>query len=127
MPERSIRADLYAVNGLAVRSIVTVPKQAISPELLVSLDRDAGGLRVQLEAGLRDAIRSGRLAPESRLPATRVLAAELGVSRATVTEAYAQLVAEGYLVGRVGAGTRVASGPGAAPHPAPPTAHRPPA
>ena len=101
----------YAVIGLAVRSIVEVPKQAISPELLVSLDRSVGGLRAQLEGALRSAVRDGRLAAGSRLPATRALADELGVSRATVTEAYAQLVAEGYLVGQVGSGTHVAATP----------------
>jgi GntR family transcriptional regulator / MocR family aminotransferase len=116
----------YAVNGLAVRSIVAVTKQAISPELLVTLDRDAGGLRAQLEAALRSAVRDGRLTAGARLPATRMLATELGVSRATVTEAYAQLVAEGYLIGRVGAGTSVAEAPRAAATPSPPNAHRPP-
>jgi GntR family transcriptional regulator/MocR family aminotransferase len=103
-----------------------VPKQAISPELLVALDRSGGGLRAQLEAGLRDAIRTGRLVADSRLPSTRSLAFELGVSRATVTDAYAQLVAEGYLVGQVGSGTRVADAPRATTSATPPTAHRPP-
>ena len=44
----------------------------------------------------------------TRLPATRALAAELGVARGTVSAAYDQLVAEGWLVARVGAGTEVA-------------------
>jgi len=79
------------------------------PELLVELDRSAPvPLHRQLADGLRDAIRSGRLAPHTRLPSTRVLAADLGVSRRLVVDAYGQLVAEGFLVGRHGSGTRVA-------------------
>src|SRR5437763_7304231 len=79
------------------------------PELLVELDRNGdGALRTQLEGGLRAAARSGRLRAGSRLPATRVLASDLGVSRRLVVDAYAQLVAEGYLLARKGAGTYVA-------------------
>ena len=69
--------------------------------------RGAGSLRTQLEEQLRDAIRSGRLAPGVPLPSSRSLAHELGVSRGVVVDAYAQLAAEGYLVGRQGAPTRV--------------------
>src|SRR5688500_14525157 len=63
--------------------------------------------RAQIERQLRDAIRAGRLEPGARLPASRMLAEQLGVARGTVLDAYAQLVAEGYLVGRRGSGTRV--------------------
>ena len=69
------------------------------------------GRRHGLERALRDAVRDGRLAPGARLPATRRLAEELGVSRGTVKAAYDQLVAEGYLTARQGAGTQVASLP----------------
>ncbi|MBM7783789.1 MocR-like pyridoxine biosynthesis transcription factor PdxR [Tenggerimyces flavus] len=62
-----------------------------------------------LEQALRDAIRDGRLQPGTRLPGTRSLAAELGVARGTVVEAFAQLIAEGWLVGLPGSGTKVAS------------------
>jgi GntR family transcriptional regulator / MocR family aminotransferase len=65
-------------------------------------------LRRQLERQLREAIRSGRLRSEVAMPPTRVLAQSLGVSRGLVVDAYSQLVAEGYLVARRGAGTRVA-------------------
>ena len=79
------------------------------PELLVQLTRGAGGpLRAQLEDGLRAAVRAGHLAAGSRLPASRVLAEDLGVSRRLVVDAYAQLLAEGYLLSRRGAGTYVA-------------------
>lgn len=64
--------------------------------------------RAGLERELRERIRSRRLAPGTRLPASRVLAGELGVSRGVVVDAYAQLVAEGYLVARQGSGTEVA-------------------
>jgi GntR family transcriptional regulator/MocR family aminotransferase len=89
----------------------------------------AGGRRRTLEAELRAAIRGGRLRPEDRLPSTRALAADLGLARGTVADAYAQLAAEGYLRTSPGAPTRVAAGTagataGAAP-PAP--AERPPA
>lgn len=67
--------------------------------------------RSQLEGGLRTAIREGRLRPDSRLPSTRALAAELGVSRRLVVDAYEQLKAEGHLVARRGSGTRVAPQP----------------
>ena len=80
-----------------------------APELLLVLDRTARRpLRAQLEDGLREAVRSGRLAARTRLPATRSLAADLGVSRRLVVDAYAQLLAEGYLLARRGAGTFVA-------------------
>ncbi len=70
-------------------------------ELLLELDRSNGTpLRAQLEDGLREAVRSGRLAAHVRLPPTRALAADLGVSRRLVVDAYAQLLAEGYLVAR---------------------------
>ncbi|MDT0347391.1 MocR-like pyridoxine biosynthesis transcription factor PdxR [Streptomyces litchfieldiae] len=61
----------------------------------------------ELQAGLRDAVRSGRLAGGTRLPASRELAADLGVSRGLVTRAYEQLTAEGYLRSGRGAGTWV--------------------
>lgn len=84
-------------------------------ELHLDLDSAPGRtLRARAEHALREAVRSGRLAPGSRLPATRALAAQLGVSRGVVVEAYAQLAAEGYLDTRRGGGTRVAQ------HPAPP-------
>jgi GntR family transcriptional regulator/MocR family aminotransferase len=68
-------------------------------------------LRLQLEAGLRDAVRTGRLLPGALLPPSRVLAQELGVSRGVVVDSYSQLVAEGYLAAKRGSGTRVATLP----------------
>jgi GntR family transcriptional regulator / MocR family aminotransferase len=72
------------------------------------LERDtAAGRRAGLERALREAIRDGRLAPDTRLPSSRALAADLGLSRGTVSAAYDQLVAEGYLAARHGSGTVV--------------------
>ena len=96
----------------------------LGPELLLQLDRGRGQpLRSQLEAGLRDAIRSGRLQGGERLPSSRELARELGVSRGLVQECYNQLLAEGYLTSRIGSATRVAAG--ARPAPAGPRRRRP--
>ncbi|MFD9457667.1 PLP-dependent aminotransferase family protein [Streptomyces sp. NPDC059985] len=73
------------------------------------LDLAAGrGLRAALTEALREAARGGRLAPGTRLPSSRSLAADLGIARNTVAEAYAELVAEGWLTARQGSGTRVA-------------------
>jgi len=78
-------------------------------DLLVTIDRDGDRpLRDQLEAQLRDGIRRGALHAGTPLPSTRALAGELRISRGVVVEAYAQLVAEGFLVARPGAVTRVA-------------------
>ncbi|MFJ2634902.1 PLP-dependent aminotransferase family protein [Streptomyces sp. NPDC087422] len=85
--------------------------------LLPSAGASPRGRGRALQAALRDAVRSGRLAPGTQLPASRELAADLGVSRGLVTDAYAQLTAEGYLSGRQGSGTWV-TGAGAVPVPA---------
>jgi GntR family transcriptional regulator / MocR family aminotransferase len=80
-------------------------------DLLLPLDRgrDApDGLTQQIYAQLRAAILSGRLRAGDRLPPTRDLAKQLGVARLTVSTAYEWLRAEGYVYGRVGAGTYVA-------------------
>lgn len=70
---------------------------------------EAGGRRAALIEALREAARGGRLAPGTRLPPYRSLAADLGVARNTVADAYAELVAEGWLTARQGSGTRVAA------------------
>ncbi|MFF5478694.1 PLP-dependent aminotransferase family protein [Streptomyces sp. NPDC012935] len=70
--------------------------------------RGPGGRRAALSRALREAVRDGRLAPGTRLPPYRSLAADLGIARNTVADAYAELVAEGWLTARQGSGTRVA-------------------
>src|SRR6185503_1326713 len=77
---------------------------------MVRLDRKAAEpLHHQLYRQIRDELRSGNFSQSSsRLPSSRALAAELGVSRLTVNEAFAQLHEEGYLVTKAGSGTFVA-------------------
>jgi GntR family transcriptional regulator/MocR family aminotransferase len=90
-------------------------RRSRAPEVLVELDREAREpLSLQLEGALRDAVRRGALRPETPLPSTRALAAELGVSRGLVVAAYAQLGAEGYLRLRRNTPPVVASGIGVA-------------
>jgi GntR family transcriptional regulator/MocR family aminotransferase len=89
-----------------------VSKSRTSSGVLVALDSGARiPLHRQIEASIRDSIRAGRLPRGSLLPPTRVLAADLGVSRGVVVEAYQQLAAEGYLASRARGHTRVAVGP----------------
>ncbi|TDD25981.1 PLP-dependent aminotransferase family protein [Nonomuraea diastatica] len=73
--------------------------------------RGPGALGRSLESALRDGVRSGRLPPGTRLPGSRSLAADLGISRGTVVQAYTQLIAEGWLTGAPGSGTSVATPP----------------
>jgi len=93
------------------------PPDGLSP--IVALDRRLGRpLHRQLYDGYRDAILDGRLRPGQRLPSTRSLADELGVSRIPVVTAFEQLGAEGYIESRVGAGSFVSPAlPGHAPRP----------
>ncbi|MGH2487699.1 MAG: GntR family transcriptional regulator, partial [Ktedonobacterales bacterium] len=86
--------------------------QERSVDLLITLDRTdqaAEGLTRQLYHQLRAAILAGRLRAGERLPPTRDFASQLGVARLTVATAYDWLRAEGYVYGRVGAGTFVAA------------------
>ncbi|WP_148614379.1 PLP-dependent aminotransferase family protein [Nocardioides rubriscoriae] len=77
-------------------------------------------LHVQVSAGVRRLVSGGTLPVDARLPSSRALAADLAVSRAVVEQAYDQLLAEGWLVARHGAGTFVASVAAATSPPAPP-------
>ncbi len=99
----------------------------LGPDLLVQLDRDSNQpLRSQLEARLRDAIRTGRLLGGERLPSSRELARALAVSRGLVQECYGQLLSEGYLTSQAGSATRVASGRYPSPPAQPQRSERPP-
>ena len=76
-----------------------------------SIERDSGvPIYRQLDASLRRLILQGSLTPGQKLPSTRELSRELGVSRITVKSVYEQLVAEGYAQAKTGAGTFVAEG-----------------
>ena len=115
---------LYAEIGAGLRSNSVDNFQAnIASDVLLDLSGD-GPLHARLARALREGVRSGRLAAGSTLPPSRALAGELGCSRWVVTQAYAQLAAEGYLAATVGSGTKVcaleqpapsAPGPTAAP------------
>ncbi|MFE1248141.1 PLP-dependent aminotransferase family protein [Streptomyces sp. NPDC058735] len=94
------------VNSARVNSWVE-PAERIGSDLHLELSGPSGR-RAALIRALREAVRSGRLAPGTRLPPYRSLAADLGVARNTVADAYAELVAEGWLTARQGSGTRVA-------------------
>ena len=84
------------------------PADGLGP--ILPLDRRlARPLHRQLYDGVRDAILDGRLRPGQRLPSTRTLAADLQISRIPVVTAFEQLVAEGYVESRVGAGSFVSS------------------
>ena len=81
---------------------------AKKPLLSLTLDRqNTNPLQVQIFDQIRDAILSGRLLPGTGLPASRTLAADLGVSRNTVLGAFERLLSEGYIEGRTGSGTIV--------------------
>jgi GntR family transcriptional regulator/MocR family aminotransferase len=82
---------------------------------LNTADAPAGGMSGWLAVELRRAISDGRLRVGSRLPATRVLASELGVSRGVVTEAYRRLTEDGHVAGRGRGGTVVVAAPVDAP------------
>jgi GntR family transcriptional regulator / MocR family aminotransferase len=88
----------------------TMPRQRAIASIpsLAAVDRAAGQIGRQLAQALRAAIARSELKAGDLLPSTRALSASLGVARGTVVEAFDQLLAEGYLESRVGAGTRVA-------------------
>lgn len=96
------------------RSNIDLINWSITGPDFLQLDRadaPAGGLSDWLAQHLRRAISDGRLPVGSRLPATRVLAGELHVSRGVVTEAYQRLIEDGQLAGHGRAGTRVVAAP----------------
>jgi GntR family transcriptional regulator/MocR family aminotransferase len=100
-----------------VTSLATKTGTSYGPELLVGLS--GGRRRAQLEDRLRELVRDGTLAAGSRMPSSRALSGDLGVSRRLIVEAYAQLLAEGYLSARRGAGTYVATAGSVADKPPP--------
>ncbi|MFE4465228.1 PLP-dependent aminotransferase family protein [Oerskovia sp. NPDC056781] len=83
------------------------PTAALAWETVLDLGTGPGPLHRRLEDAVREAVHLGRVPPGAALPPSRVLADTLGVSRWVVTEAYGQLVAEGFLESRTGSGTRV--------------------
>src|SRR5215208_2847952 len=100
----------YNCISIILKGGRAMPKQAPNlPLPSIRLDAtDEQPLHHQLYEQLRQAIRTGHLKPGTRLPSTRALAGELGVSRTTTIKAYRDLQAEGYLQSQIGAGTVVA-------------------
>lgn len=103
---------------------MAVTQTNLAWEALIDLSATRPGpLHVRLTDAIRSAIRAGRLPLGSALPPSRTLAADLKVSRWTVTQAYGQLVTEGYLAGRTGSATRVRWSPEPDDGPVPRPAH----
>jgi GntR family transcriptional regulator/MocR family aminotransferase len=104
-------------TGADARSTIGVLDETSQPiELLLSVSRERSGtLGSQIEEQLRSAIREGALRAGARVPSTRDLARQLGISRRVAVDAYSQLAAEGYLSLRQGARPRVSdAGPAVA-------------
>jgi GntR family transcriptional regulator/MocR family aminotransferase len=105
--------------GSAVRSnLVAFSQTNLAWATLLDVgppERGRRRLHDRLAHALRTAIRDGRLVEGAAVPPSRALGEELGCSRWVVTEAYAQLIAEGYLSARVGSATRVSWTPDTAP------------
>jgi len=93
--------------------------------MLLSLREATGPLYRRVYLALKAKIRAGGLGPATKVPSTRALARDLGVSRNTVMLAYEQLAAEGYLVSRHRGATSVAGVAPPRPAPARPAAERP--
>src|SRR5690349_16489074 len=84
-----------------------MPRQTDSFELMLPPRDPAMPARQWLYSALRAEILEGRLRPGARLPGTRDLAAQYGLSRGTIVSAFEQLQSEGYVDGSVGSGTYV--------------------
>lgn len=120
----SKEAPFYGALGIIMEtnfhaSIRPMPNPPTLWLNLFQREDQAVPLRERLCAALRGAIRRGELGQGARLPSTRMLAADLAISRVTAEAAYAQLESEGYLTRRVGHGTVVSIAAPAAPAPAP--------
>lgn len=88
------------------RTEIPEPQNSVAG-LDLLLDRPGGRVRDSVMDAIREAIRTGRLAPGTRLPSSRALAADLGLARNTVARAYAELIAEGWLSATQGSSTVV--------------------
>src|SRR6476659_2398969 len=112
MPTTLLRKVPSACFNLCMDSWANSGSRDLHLDLRQTITPGARGARDLLLSALRDAVRSGRLAPGTMLPPSRTLATDLGLARNTVAEAYAELVAEGWLASRQGAGTWVVNNAG---------------
>ncbi len=103
---------MVGCSGIEARTTFELLDDTSHPlELLLSVSRERREtLGAQIEGQLRRAIREGTLRPGARVPSTRDLARQLGVSRRIVVDAYQQMAAEGYMELRQGARPRVSVG-----------------
>lgn len=107
MPQAKPRRHNGRREGpLSLLRVEPLSRRPAGSHTLVTLDGD-GPLTERLYRGLRRAILDGRIVPGARLPSTRVLSADLGLSRNVVLVAFEHLMAEGYVEGRAGSGTFV--------------------
>src|SRR5579859_1780725 len=104
----AISASPGGSGGSTSAERLSRPASAAGIDLHLHVDLTGSWVRARLEAALRDGVRAGRLGAGTRLPSSRDLAADLGIARNTVADAYGQLVAEGWLEARTGSGTWVA-------------------
>src|SRR5512142_2174276 len=96
--------SIYMANTVIYLSY----QSAWRSKMRIPLDRQSSvPLYQQIEAYLRQGILSGSLAPDTRLPASRQLARDLGVNRITIENAYAELEAEGLVFSKLGSGTYI--------------------
>jgi GntR family transcriptional regulator / MocR family aminotransferase len=107
-----VRKSPYSWCNCGVTSWANSAGRDLHLDLREAVRPGARGVRELLTNALRDAVRSGRLPVDTALPPSRSLAADLGLARNTVAEAYAELVAEGWLASRQGSGTRVVNAGG---------------
>ena len=98
---RLVRIDPHTWFNSLVNSWANSGSRDLHLDLRTVVTPGARGSRELLLTALRDAVRSGRLAPGSMLPPSRSLGADLGLARNTVAEAYAELVNEGWLASRL--------------------------
>ena len=87
-----------------------MPRRASSFPLILPARPAATPAYVWIYEGIREQVMNGRLEPGCRLPSTRDLAGQFGLSRGTVVTAFEMLLAEGYLESASGSGTRVSRG-----------------
>jgi GntR family transcriptional regulator / MocR family aminotransferase len=119
MPPTVVRKFPSPWLNLSVTSWANPGQRDLHLDLRDTITPGVRGAKELLLSALRDAVRSGRLSAGTMLPPSRSLAADLGLARNTVAEAYAELVAEGWLASRQGAGTWVVNASGAQLRPRP--------
>ena len=99
---------IFLISPISLINTMQETKESV-PFIMLDETNTSLPLYRQIYQQIRREILKGEISSKTRLPSTRALASQLGVSRITVTNAYEQLLAEGYLEGKTGVGTFVAS------------------